>query len=178
MITCDVTDLKIEPHVSTVVLHITVPKSQVKGIEKIGSPLSLKLGRKQKKRSLSANAYLWVLCSKLGKKLKIPKEEVYRNEVRAAGQWTIFSEVAGASLEEIASVWESKGIGYQTELMDGLTPDGRRQMIFYLGSSAYTTDQMAHLLDVVIADAEQQGIDTITPSERAMMLEEFDNAKR
>lgn len=178
MITCDVTDIQIEPHVNSVVLHITIPKSQAKGIDSLNKPLSLKLGRKQKKRSLSANAYLWVLCSKLGEKLKIPKEEVYRNEVRAAGQWTIFSEVAGASLEEIASVWESKGIGYQTELMDGLTPDGRRQMIFYLGSSAYTTDQMAHLLDVVIADAEQQGIDTITPREKAMMMEEFENAKR
>lgn len=178
MIDCDVKKVDVEPGVFDVTFHITVPKRQVRDLKIPTGELHMTLGRRKKKRSLSANAYLWVLCQKLGEKLKIPKEEVYRNEVKAAGQWTIISEVAGTRLEEIAELWRAKGIGYQTEMLDGVTPDGRRQMIFYLGSSAYNTEQMAHLLDVVIADAEEQGIETITPQEKAMMMEDFKNEAR
>lgn len=171
-------EMTVEMSVFDAILHIVVPKNQINGIENLKSPLHLKLEKKRKKRSLSANAYMWVLCSKIAEKLKLSKEEVYRHEIRSAGKWTVFSEVAGVSLEEMADEWRKRGIGYQAELMDGLTADGHRQMIFYLGSSAYSTDEMSRLLDVIISDAEDQGIETITPAEKAVMMEEFENAKR
>lgn len=160
--------------VYTATLHLTVPKSQIRGIEDLKEPLHLTLGQKKKKRSLAANAYLWVLCSKLGNKLKLPKEEVYRKAVREAGYFDIVAGVSNGALEALETAWRSKGIGWQTERLEG-TINGLNQLILYYGSSTYTTDQMARLLDIVIADAEEQGIETLTPNEKSLMLEEWKN---
>lgn len=171
----DVEDMTVEvgEDLRTAIIHLTVPRREIFGIENLEPPLQITLDRKKKKRSLSANAYLWVLCSKIGEKLGIPKEEVYRQEIREAGKWFILPEGTAGSLEELEKEWVSRGIGYQTERLDGLTSDGRRQMIFYVGSSAYDTETMNHLLNVVISDAELQGIETITPEEKALMMGEY-----
>lgn len=178
MIECDVKDITVEvtdPY--TVVLHVTVPRKQTAGIECLSAPLSIKIGKRKKKRSLAANAYLWVLCTKIAQKLGISKEEVYRQEIREAGRWFILPEGTAGSLTELSKYWNSLGIGYQTEWMDGETPDGRRQMVFYEGSSAYDVETMNHLLNVVIADAEDQGIETITPRERQEMMSSWKPSK-
>ena len=36
----------------------------------------------REKRSRNANAYLWMLCAKLGEKMKLPAEEIYRNHIK------------------------------------------------------------------------------------------------
>lgn len=41
--------------------------------------------------------------------------------------------------------------------------------VFY-GSSVYTRGEMARLIDAVVADCKEQGIDTRTPEELAKML--------
>ena len=33
----------------------------------------------KEKRSLTANAYFWVMCDKLAEKLRMPKTEIYRS---------------------------------------------------------------------------------------------------
>ena len=43
----------------------------------------------------------------------------------------------------------------------------------YYGSSTYNTKQMSRLLDAVIADCKEQGIDVATPAELALLKEEW-----
>lgn len=43
--------------------------------------LDIELKKHRKKRSLNANAYLWVLCGKLADKIGVDKESVYRQHL-------------------------------------------------------------------------------------------------
>ena len=45
-------------------------------------------------------------------------------------------------------------------------------MLFY-GSSSYNTQEMSRLIDWVVSEAEDQGIDASTPQERALLLEDW-----
>lgn len=46
------------------------------------------IDKAKKKRSLDANAYLWVLVGKIAAAVGIPTDEVYRNAIRDAGEFT------------------------------------------------------------------------------------------
>ena len=45
--------------------------------------------------------------------------------------------------------------------------------ILYYGSSCYYTKQMSRLIDLVVEDCKEQGIDTATPEEIALLKEEW-----
>ena len=62
-------------------------------ITQAGLPtLEITAKKKRKKRSLDANDYLWVLCTKIAErlqdsKLSISKEEVYRKHIHLVGKY-------------------------------------------------------------------------------------------
>ena len=45
----------------------------------------------KQKRSLNANAYMWVLINEIANKVHLSKEEVYLNMLKSYGQSTIVS---------------------------------------------------------------------------------------
>ena len=45
----------------------------------------------KEKRSLNANAYMWVLINEIANKVRLSKEEVYLNMLKSYGQSTIVS---------------------------------------------------------------------------------------
>lgn len=51
--------------------------------------LNVEATRWYKKRSLNANAYLWVLIGKLAEKLNISNIEVYKKHIKEAGKYTV-----------------------------------------------------------------------------------------
>lgn len=53
-----------------------------------GKEVNLEI-KKGDKRSTNANAYLWVLLGELQRKLRIPKEELYRKYVRECGIYQV-----------------------------------------------------------------------------------------
>ena len=70
-------------------------------------------------------------------------------------------------------VWERQGAGWPTELED-YAPDGDRLVIrAYYGSSTYNTKQMSRLIDWVIEECKEQGIETMTPEELARLKEDW-----
>lgn len=159
--------------IETCTLHIVIPKSQISGIEDLKEPLEIEISRKKKKRSREANAYLWVLCDKIAKKLHTSKEDVYRQEIKEAGVWDIFAGVTQAAVDRMAENWSKRGIGYVSEKLDGTTPEGYPQIILYWGSSSYDTEQMSRLIDMVVQDAQELGIETATPNEISLMKQEW-----
>lgn len=52
--------------------------------------LSLEIKRYRRKRSLDANAYYWVLCTKLAKVLQVSNQEIHNQMLRKYGQPEIF----------------------------------------------------------------------------------------
>ena len=52
--------------------------------------------------------------------------------------------------------------------------EGYVNVISYYGSSEYDTAQMSRLIDLLIAECREQGIETKTPAELAALMEEWE----
>lgn len=142
-----------------------------------GSPeLVIQAGKIRKKRSLDANDYLWVLCTKIAEKLQagktmVTKEDVYRKHIREAGRFDAMA-LREDAVERFAEVWAKNGIGWFTETVDSKL-DGCRKVFAYYGSSTYDTGEMSRLIDSVLEDCRALEIDTMPPAEMESLLGEW-----
>ena len=134
--------------------------------------LSCRLVRFRKKRSLDANAYFWVLADKLSAKLRISKEDVYRQYIKDVSDNYYYLCLKSDAAKAFCEDWESNGIGWVTDTFDSKS-EGCTNIFAYYGSSRYDTAQMSRLLDLIIHDCESQGISTITPRELELLKSEW-----
>lgn len=112
----------------------------------------------RKKRSLDANAYLWVLVSKIADILRASKEEVYFNMLKEYGQPVLIY------LE--GHVDPKPFLKYYEFIKDC---KGAKCYKVYKGSSEMDTREMSVLIDGVVGEAQDLGIQTMTPDEIALM---------
>ena len=120
----------------------------------------------RKRRSIDANSYMWLLCDEIAKVLggKTTKEDVYRKAIRENGVFT-FAMVQEGDEDKFISVWESNGIGWVAEKLDMCKVDGGVKIVMYHGSSTYDSKQMSDLIDYIVEEAQELGIDTKAPDE-------------
>lgn len=137
-----------------------------------GVPVSIKVTKKKRKRSLDSNAYFWILVDKLSQRLNIPKEEIYRNAIRNIGGVSEIVCVQNKAVEKLCQGWQKMGIGWQTDTMPSKI-DGCTNVVLYYGSSSYTQDQMTMLISNIVQDCKAVGIETLTPSELARLTSEW-----
>lgn len=126
----------------------------------------------RKQRSLDANAYAWVLIDKLAAKLKMPKNDVYRELIRNIGGVSQTVCVKSDAVDSLRTGWTRNGIGWFSEEFPSKL-EGCTNVILYFGSSSYDTAQMSNLIDLLIEDCKAQGIETATPDEIARYKEEW-----
>lgn len=136
---------------------------------KVTEKLTIKIAKHKQKRSLDANALAWVLMDKIASKLRITKEEVYRNAIRNIGGVSETVCAKNEAVEKLCAGWQSNGIGWQTETFPSKL-DGCTNVTLYYGSSCYDKDQMHRLLDNIIEDCRNLGIETRSPEEIASLL--------
>lgn len=154
-----------------IVLTLGVPSIYAKGIETIVSGFKAnteyELKPYRQKRSLSANAYAWVLMDKLADKLRTTKEEIYRQAVSQVG---VFEEIRVTSPEagqRFKRVWQNNGLGWLTKTIDETT------ILAYYGSSTYDTKQMHRLVDYLQEECAEQNIEVRPQWEVDAMLKEW-----
>ena len=127
------------------------------------------------KRSLNANSYMWVLLDKLAAKLNTGREELYKRYIRDVG---IFFDISFQKdkAPQIMKAWESQGVGWFCERI-GETENfiGVRM---YQGSSSYDRAQMARLIDAVVDDCKEMGIETKTPAEIEELMRLYEQADK
>lgn len=125
-----------------------------------GAELDLTAVKHREKRSLDSNAYLWVLCDKIAKKVGTDRESVYVMELERYGQFEDVS-IRTDAVEEFRRHFKYTDTRY--------TGDGWTVVRVFYGSSGYNTKEMSELIDGVVNDAEDLGIETMTPDEIARM---------
>lgn len=130
--------------------------------------LTIEIKKHYEKRSKDANSYLWALCGELAEKIGSTKESVYRQHILNVGVYRAI-EIEETAAETLIKGWQMNGIGWIAERVDYGAHDGFVLVNFYYGSSVYNTKQMSRLLDSVIEDCQEQGIQTATPDEVANM---------
>lgn len=124
--------------------------------------LEIEIKRHNERRSLNANSYCWALIGKIAEKLGNTKEEVYREFIKDKGIYRVIT-IDNQAVSTFKKVWEEKGTGWLCEVLSkgNTTTD----LIAYYGSSAYNKKQMANLIDFVVQEAKELGIQTATPDE-------------
>lgn len=133
--------------------------------DQIQDNLDISISKHRKKRSLDANAYAWVLMSKLAALNKTSKEEVYELMLRRYG--FPYEDDDGYI---VVTVKKSVDMGK----IDGhwLRYKGNESFTSYLmlkGSSEYDTAEMSHFIDGIISECKESGIETLTPTELERM---------
>lgn len=123
----------------------------------------------RKKRSLDANAYCWVLIGKIAEKTNAPREEVYRSAIREIGGNYDVVCAQDKAVEALRESWQKNGIGWITDTMPSKI-EGCTNVMVYYGSSSYDTQQMSRLINILVQDCEQLGIDTKSQEEIDSLL--------
>ena len=119
----------------------------------------------KKKRSLTANAYCWVLISKIADVIGATKEEVYRDYITHKGIYRIVT-IDEKAADTFIKIWQEKGLGWVCEKSTG-QKEGFIDIIAYYGTSSYNTKQMANFIDFVVEEAKAINIETLPPDEIA-----------
>lgn len=145
---------------------------QVLDTLKEGKPYDVEIKEHREKRSLDSNAYAWVLIDRLAEKLHIAKTEVYRRYIREIGGNNETVCISDKGVEKLRSGWEHNGLGWQTDTTSSKLP-GCTNVVLYYGSSTYDTAQMSRLIDLIVQDCREQGIETLPPDKLAGMMEEW-----
>lgn len=124
------------------------------------------------RRSLDANAYAWVLMDKLAEKTRVPKTEIYRSYIREIGGNCETVCVLERAAKKLMESWGRNGIGWIADKTPSKL-EGCVNVVLYYGSSTYDTKQMSRLIDLVVTDCKEQGIETLTPFELDAMKERW-----
>lgn len=153
-------------------ITFTAPKSVIRQFDGLkDKPLTVTVKEFRQKRSLSQNSYLWVLLDKLAQKLNRSKEDIYKLYIKDYGVFEILP-IKNEAVESFKARWQ-KGLGWFCEDLGESKLQGYTKLIAYYGSSTYNTQEMTRLIDAVVQDCREQGIDTMPLSD--IMLLQNDN---
>lgn len=126
----------------------------------------------RQRRSLDANAYAWVLIDRLAEKTREPKTQIYRSYIREIGGNSETVCVLSGAVDSLISGWSKNGVGWVADSGPSKIP-GCTNVTLYFGSSTYDTRQMSRLIDLIVQDCKEQGIETLTPFELDAMKERW-----
>ena len=129
----------------------------------------------RKKRSLNANGYAWVLIDKIAEFTGVSKEEVYKETIKNIGGVSQVVCVIKKAKQTMIDLWKRNGIGWQVDELDSKI-DGCVNLILYYGSSVYDTKQMSTLIDLLVQEAKQYGLETLPPQELERMIGRWEDS--
>lgn len=137
-----------------------------------GKDLRLRVVQWREKRSLDANAYLWVLCTKVAEAIPTSKEEVYSAMLEDYGCIDTLEDGSPITVTMLSEIDVNLLDGHYKKYKE--SSDGKFTSYIKLkGSSEMDSKEMSTLIDGVIYEAQQMGIETITPDEKARLVQEW-----
>lgn len=131
--------------------------------------LDITIKKYSERRTVTANAYLWVLITKIGNALRISKEDVYFDMLKAYGQGGAVSVEERFADDFCRTYKYSEKLG--ETVLNGKTFVHFR---FWVGSSEYDREEFSILLDGVVQEAKQLGIETMDEDNLNSLLEAYD----
>mgnify|MGYP002094016092 FL=1 len=148
-------------------------------------PLRIIAKQWREKRSLDANAYYWVLLSRLAEMAGISKPRAhnlmlrrYGQNLMIAGQMAYLVVPDTTEAEETALEAETFHIRPTSQVKQGKDGKAYRTYTVLAGSSTYDTKEMSELINGLVAECKEQGIETLPPEELARMMAEYEENHR
>lgn len=145
--------------------------------------LSLEIKKYRRKRSLDANAYYWVLVTKLAGKIGVSNAELHNMMICGYGQSEVFdgkcvyttipdTEESERKVKE-SETYHLKPTSQVREGNDGIMYRTYRLM---RGSSTYNAEEMARLIEGTIYECKQAGMldaEIASPDEKRILKERY-----
>lgn len=144
--------------------HILPEYDRLKDVKK----LKITAVKFKEKRSLDANAYMWVLLQKMAEVLKTTKDDLYLDMLDRYG---VFTHIIAKPhvVDRVISEWRTvRNLGeVRVNGQEGI------QLQCYFGSSAYDTKEMSKLIDGIVSECKELDIETLSPEELRIMKERW-----
>lgn len=149
---------------NTLILSLTdTPRQEVADLQAVverGKQLSVEVKQYRQKRSLDSNAYMWVLLSKMAAALNTTKDDLY---IEMLDRYGVFTHVIVKPevVERVKAEWRT------VRELGEVTVNGKTgvQLQCYFGSSTYDTKEMGVLIDGIVSECKEIGIETLPPDE-------------
>lgn len=142
--------------------------------------LDVEIKKHREKRSLDANAYYWLLCSRLAESLNVSKPYIHNHLLRRYGQiemiggqavYIVIPDKDEAQREvDEAQLYHLRPTSQVKKGKDG---EMYRTYMMLKGSSAYDTREMSMLIDGLVSECREEGIETLPPEELERMMLEY-----
>ena len=146
-------------------------RSSLQEIEKIKNldKLSIEAKKYREKRSLDANALLWACLSEIAVALRTDKWNVYLMMLKRYGKYTYIC-VKPNVVESVKAQWR------ECEEIGTISINGQEavQLLCYFGSSTYGTKEMSVLIDGVISEMKEMGLETPESREVKRAIDEYE----
>lgn len=132
--------------------------------------LSIEIKQYRAKRSLDANAYCWVLCTKLAGVLGTSKDEVYEEMIQRYsvldkdkdGNYIAITLLEKVPINKVGGHWRF------------VKKNGKFCSYLRLkGSSEMNTKEMSILIDGIVSECKDMGIETESPKEIERMKQQW-----
>lgn len=138
---------------------------EIKDVDK----LVVKAEKWRKKRSLDANAMLWACLGQIAAVLNTDKWDVYLTMLKRYGKFT-YIVVKEAAIEAMKRQWR------ECEVIGDVTVNGQKgvQMLCYFGSSTYDTKEFSTLLEGVISEMQEMGLQPPLTKDVQAALERYE----
>ena len=151
-------------------LGLTAACQRVAAAVSNGKTLEVSITVKRKKRSLTANAALWAMLQDLAVVLKTSAEELYVIMLRRYGfvEDIAILQAAAPRLMAVYRIVEPTG--------DCVYDANYGKLVVYRcwrGSSTYDSKEFSHLLDMVIQEAKEHGVDFISEADKALLMDDM-----
>lgn len=124
--------------------------------------LDISIAIHREKRSLNANNYAWKIITEIADVLRASKEEIYLTMLKRYGQSELVSVLSSIDVSGYFKYYEVAGTSILNE-------KEFRHYKVYKGSSEFDTREMSILIDGIVSEAKELGINTATPDEIAKM---------
>jgi hypothetical protein len=130
----------------------------------------IKIDKHRNKRSLDANAYSWVLQTEIANVLRISKEEVHFDMLKAYGQRDYVSLLANVNIADYYNYYEEVGTFRQNN-------NTFKSYMIYKGTHNYDSKEMSIFIDGVVQEARNLGIETLEDREINELIREMEDGR-
>ena len=115
--------------------------------------LAIDVKKWRKHRSLDSNGLMWACIGEMAAALRADKWDIYLKMLKRYGKYTYVC-VKPDALEDLKHQWR------ETEVVGDVTINGKKavQVLCYFGSSTYNTKEFSVLLDGVVSEMQEIGL--------------------
>ena len=150
---------------------------------KQGKPYTVEIKEYRKKRSLDQNALYWKVLTEFARAMEMSNPEAHNQMLRMYGQleryddrpvYVVLPDTPEAEVK--ASCSETYHVKPTSQVKYGSDGRGYRTYMLLRGSSTYDTAEMTRLLNGLIDECREIGIEVLTEQERSL-LEDLNGRK-